>query len=345
LIQAREDDRAVFKDSFDADTVVVFKYSYKENQYFVAKRLGKLLGSKPGAVVCDNAITLQACRLFSTSKTVFHLLHDYYYVNQNIEFGNNIDVAVAHSVFFADCVFASNPKEFADRTFYIPYGVRQYEQPPLKQNNENLKLVFLGRLEKTKGVDALIEIEKILQRSKIDVEWTVIGKGSLESILKGHWQSKDNIVFLQPENTDAVYEALQQQDVFVFPTMFEGTPVSILEAISNALVTIVSDLPGGIREVITDDIGFKVPVNDIEAFAQAIQILNNDRGLLKSMQDAAWAKAKQQYDIHKNADRYFELFAQNAHYKRRESTKKAVPFSRLDKKQIPNKIVQLLRSL
>jgi glycosyltransferase involved in cell wall biosynthesis len=346
LIKAKEDNRLPFLDNFLVDEVILFEYSEKENGYYVQKRLNQLLGNEPGALVTDNALTLNAADRFNNPKTIFHLLHDFFYVNQNIAFGNKIDVAIAHSTFFSDAVFASNPSDFAFRSFYIPYGVKQIEKFPLKRKNQPLNLMFLGRLDVGKGANNLIEIENQLFKKSIKVNWTIIGKGPFEQFIKDQWKNKKNVIFCQPETTQEVYQLLSEQDVFVFPTSFEGTPVSIKEALSNGLVTIVSDLPGGIRDMITEDVGFRVKLNYVKSFVDCIEVLNNDRKLLNRMQFSAFEKANKQYDISKNADKYFELFLKYKEFKREQILGDKIKIgSLLDNHLIPNKLVKLIRSL
>jgi glycosyltransferase involved in cell wall biosynthesis len=343
LIKALEDKRPLFLDTFKADEVITFNYSYKENQYYVRKRLNKLLGNCNGAIVTDNALTVTAAGLFKNPKTIFHLVHDYFYVNEVIHLGDLADVVVAHSSFFSDAVFASNPVSFGNRCFYIPYGVVQLKQLPIKKN-KTLKLVFLGRLDEGKGVMHLFEIEKGLQAGNIGVNWTIIGKGPLKDSLLSQWNSNSNVSFYEPDSTEAVYKLLQNQDVFVFPTNFEGTPVSILECLANGVVTITHDLPGGIRDVVTEGIGFRCALNDTSPFIERIKELNNNPGLLQQMQQNCFKLAADNYDIGKNADNYFDLFLKYEILKRKTKIN-PVKVSRLDKAIFPNVLVKLIRSI
>ena len=346
LIKAKEDNRLPFLDNFLVDEVILFEYSEKENGYYVQKRLNQLLGNEPGALVTDNALTLNAADRFNNPKTIFHLLHDFFYVNQNIAFGNKIDVAIAHSSFFSDAVFASNPIEFAERSFYVPYGVKVgFTEISSKPISQILNLVFLGRLEIEKGVSYLFEIEQILLNKNIEVNWTIIGKGPLKNKLKLQWENNKNIHFFEPDTTFEVYNILEKQDVFVFPASFEGTPVSILECLANGVVTIVNDLPGGIRDIVKKDIGFRCKLNDVEEFANNIKLLHEDRNLLKQMQFNCFDLFKKSYNIEKNADNYFKLFLQFDYFKRKIKNTNPLPMSRLDNKNIPNFGTKFLRNL
>ena len=341
LLKAKEDTRHLFTDVFKADEVATFNFSYKENNYYTQQRLNEMIGNHEGAIVTDNALTIQAACRFNNPKTVFHLIHDFFYVNQNIESGNLVDVAVAHSSFFKDAIFAADPLVFSGRGFYIPYGVQQLKKMPVK-NNAVLKLVFLGRLDEGKGVLQLHEINQLLLLQNINADWSIIGKGPLKKKIREQWANNKNVQFLEHDTTNEVYALLQQQDIFVFPTSFEGTPVSILESLANGVVTIVNDLPGGIRDIVQEGIGFRCAFNDINSFASHIATLHHNRDMLNKMQQHCYDLSNMEYNIDVNADNYFKLFLQYNQFKRSKKNT-PIPMSRLDKKIFPNGLVKTIR--
>ena len=343
LLKADDDSRPVFKESFLADRVVTFHYSPKENKQYLLKRLNNLLGNKEGAIVTDNSLTIEAAAFCKNSKTVFSLIHDYFYVNQNVNLGDLADVAIAHSSFFSDAVFASNPILFSNRSMFIPYGVKQRTAFPEK-NNRVLNLVFLGRLVEEKGVKLLHAINDRLIKENITVHWTIIGQGPLKSYLTEQWKNQTNISFYEPGTTAEIYSLLGGQDLFIFPTMFEGTPVSIFECMANGVVTIANDLPGGIRDLVTEVIGFKCDLNDIKQFTEKIKWCYENPKALLEMQKACFALSNDQYDIENNADNYFLKFLDYEKYKRFNKAGKA-KFSRLDKAYLPTGLVKKIRSI
>lgn len=343
LLKAESDNRPLFTDQFSVDETIVFHYSYEENQYRVQERLNKLIGDDDGLIVTDNALTIVSARRFNNPKTVFHLLHDFFYVEQNIKMGSMVDACIAHSSFFSDAVFSADPNGFAGRSFYIPYGVVQLDTMPAKIDG-NLNLVFLGRLAESKGVKLLHEIEKVLQSQNVTVNWNIIGKGQLKDVVRQQWEGKHNVKFYEPDSVDEVYNILQSQDIFVFPTSYEGTPVSILESLSNGVITVVNDLPGGIRDIVTEGIGHRCPLNNVQAFADRIAFLSQNKDTLRQMQRNCVELAHKSYDIKHNADNYFRCFEKYKELKR--ATKKSAPLlSRWDKPYIPDALTKMIRSL
>ena len=118
--------------------------------------------------------------------------------------------------------------------------------------------------------DNIIEIEKKLEAQNVNVNWTIIGKGVCKEELVNQWIDKQNCNFFEPVNTIEVFNILHNQDIFVFPTNFEGTPVSILESIACGVVPIVNDLPGGIRDIVLAEIGFRCTLNNLDEFVNTI---------------------------------------------------------------------------
>jgi glycosyltransferase involved in cell wall biosynthesis len=341
LLRPLEDTRPVFLDRFATDETVTFEYSKRDNLWHVSRRLAGLLGSRPGAIVCDNMLTLQTAALFECPKTVYFYLHDFFYVTQNTLAGDWVDVAVTHSPFFADAAVAAAPELFAGRTFYLPYGVTQVSMDPVRSDGP-LRIVFLGRLTRRKGAHLLRDIAVGLARLGIDSQWTIIGKGELRDEIRRQWADWDAVSFEEPDSTEGVYRLLAGQDLLVLPTTFEGTPVSILECLSNGVVPVVSDLPGGIRDIVQESIGRRVAVGSVPGFVEAIAGLAADRPALHRLQRNALELARGNYDIRRNADAYFRLFLEYARF-RRPARGQHFRLGRLDRRWLPNGLVRAVR--
>jgi glycosyltransferase involved in cell wall biosynthesis len=342
LIKEKNETRPAFTEKFNVDEQIIFETTSTENQFHLQKRFSKLLGYNDGAIVTDNGFTMEAARRFNNPKTVFSLLHDEHYVNQQIRLGNIADVAIAHSTFFSNNLIQSNPSIWDNKVFFIPYGVQQLSKFPEKSNG-NLNLVFLGRLEASKRVMLLHKIQEALKQKNIKVNWTIIGKGSQKKDLIQQWKN-DEVNFYKPNSSAEVYELLEKQDIFVFPTTYEGTPVAILEAMACGIVTIVNDLPGGIRDIVTEKIGYRINDNCIDEYVNAIENLNNNRELLKQMQENNFALGHKEFDIVNNADNYVSFFTK---YYSLADKNKCEPkrFKKLDLPIFPNFLTKQIRKI
>ena len=347
LFKAAEDNRERFTDNIQADEVNHFPYSGFENQYNVCKRLHAYFGEEAGCIVVDNSLPLNAVGLFGTNKKVVYLVHDYFYIDWALRYNSVIDAAIAHSSFFCDILTASSPGAYQKKAHYIPYGVELPSSQWVKsQNSDHLKLVFLGRLVDEKGIFLLKEIDNWLQQKKVPVSWTVIGRGPCEAALKEQWQQNPNISFIQAKDTAHVYQLLETQDVLVFPSKFEGTPVAIMEAMSRGVVPVVSDLPGGTRDMVTTETGVRCEIENVSAYGEAVLSFYNHPQLLKEKQVSCFTKSLEVYDIQKAADRYFSfLFKEAGSPVTKGKVRGMALVSRLDTKRWPNWLVYRLRKL
>jgi glycosyltransferase involved in cell wall biosynthesis len=343
LLKSKEDKRKVYTEKIQADEVCQFIYSSFENQYYVCKRLNKLLNINPGYIVTDNNLTLNTLTLFKSYKTIFFLVHDYFYINYALQYEPIIDVAIAHSSFFKDILCAAKAKKYMQKAFYIPYGVEQSINIE-KIDSNKINLVFLGRWVEQKGILELYKIEKLLSTANVKTQWTIIGTGPCETKLKNQWLENNNAVFVNPTTTKDVYDILSKQDALVLPTSFEGTPVSILEAISNGVIPVVSDLPGGIRDIVTNEIGYRCTLNEPESFAKAIRYLFENKNIMIVQKKNCIKLAREKYDIIQAANNYFSFFMK---YPLSDDKKQfpQVRFSRLDNKFLPNRLVEKIRRI
>jgi glycosyltransferase involved in cell wall biosynthesis len=72
---------------------------------------------------------------------------------------------------------------------------------------------------------------------------------------------------------------LAAADVFVLPSLFEGMPGALIEAMAAGLPCVATDIPGNRDLVIDRETGLLVPVRSPEELAAAISTLINDSGL------------------------------------------------------------------
>ena len=83
-----------------------------------------------------------------------------------------------------------------------------------------------------------------------------------------------------------------RHDVFVFPSLFEGFGLVILEAMAQGLPVITTSHTVG-PDIIEDGVdGFIVPIRSSEAIAEKLELLAADRPRLEAMREAAIATAR-----------------------------------------------------
>lgn len=85
---------------------------------------------------------------------------------------------------------------------------------------------------------------------------------------------------------------MRQSDVMVFPTLFEGRALVVLEALAQGLPVITTMNSGTSDVVIHGESGFIVPIRSTEAICEALELLYLDRSRLSHMKENAVRIAK-----------------------------------------------------
>ena len=107
---------------------------------------------------------------------------------------------------------------------------------------------------------------------------------------------KDGSVEYFGEQAD-VRPYLAQCNAFVLPSYREGTPKSVLEAMSCGKAIITTDAPGCRETVMEGENGFLVPVKDDKAIAEKMLFLYQNPGICEKMGNASRQIAEQRFDV------------------------------------------------
>ena len=130
-------------------------------------------------------------------------------------------------------------KEFFgdNRAFVLPPGVDTNIYYPNLSREAKLKVLFVGRLEKSKGVLEFLKVYNLVREQKM-FEFHVAGTGSLSDKVMEH-SSSDFIYHgaLEEEDLAQLYRSC---DVFLFPTQLDSFPVVILEALASGLYVLTT---------------------------------------------------------------------------------------------------------
>lgn len=142
----------------------------------------------------------------------------------------------------------------------------------------------VGRLDPVKNHALLIEsFNQIIQQygEKNEIRLIIIGDGPLLSPLKQlAIEKKLSELIWFPGARNDIPSLLAAFDLFVLPSIAEGTPMTILEAMATELPVVATDV-GGLAEIVSQGrTGTLVPSNNVQALSQAIElyITNNKLG-------------------------------------------------------------------
>ncbi len=165
-------------------------------------------------------------------------------------------------------------------------------------NGRLARIGCVARLSPEKGVDHLLRAFALAQQENPDLELQIAGDGpqrpALEQLVcKLNLASK---VFFHGWIPD-VRAFLNQIDFFVLPSLQEGLPLALLEAMAEHK-PVVATRVGGVPEVIEDGIsGILVEPADVTALSQGILALAKNPALRQAMAKMAYEKMAQRFDI------------------------------------------------
>lgn len=172
------------------------------------------------------------------------------------------------------------------------------------------RFVFLGRLLRDKGIYELVEAARIVRARHPAVTFQVAGwlDPNPESVSRDQLEAwtRDGIFEYLGTVAD-VRPALAESHALILPSYREGTPRSVLEAMSTGRAVVTTDAPGCRDTVDHGRTGLLVPVRDSAKLADAILRLTEDPTLLVSMGAAARARAELLYDARQIASQMCEI--------------------------------------
>ncbi len=175
-------------------------------------------------------------------------------------------------------------------------------------SDETFLALFVGRLHEQKGVEVLLRAAERLKGD--DVFFVVVGSGHKEreyKILAQELQV-ENVLFTGEIGREELLAAFASSDVFVLPSIFEGMPYVILEAMASGKPVVASDLPG-LSEVIAEGgNGILFKVGSDKDLAEGILRLKEDRGMTRSMGEASRRLAENLFDWRKIFRRTIDIY-------------------------------------
>ncbi|AWJ86703.1 glycosyl transferase family 1 (plasmid) [Azospirillum sp. TSH58] len=200
------------------------------------------------------------------------------------------------------------------RTTLLHNAVPGPETIPERAEDGPVRLLFLGRLIKLKGIDVLLDALASEACRSRSWQLTIAGDGDLETYRA---QAKalgleDRVRFTGWLDQTGCRKELVQAHVLVQPSMFEGLPMSVLEAMANGL-TIVATPVGSVGDAIADEeTGLLVPPGDRAALAEALARVIDDAELRRRLGQGARRRFERQFDIAVYRERIVEIYRRNA---------------------------------
>ena len=181
-----------------------------------------------------------------------------------------------------------------------------------KDECRNIRIVNISCFKPQKNLKDYIKVCFIISKVLSCVEFLLVGDGILRPQIE-KWIKRYSLhgrLLLWGWRRD-IKDILSKSDIFVLTSLWEGLPVSMLEAMSLGLGVVVSDT-GGVREIVREGInGFIVSKKDFKTMAKRIlEIIKNEELKKFISKNARSTIKKMKLDINLRVRRLEELYTQ-----------------------------------
>lgn len=190
---------------------------------------------------------------------------------------------------FADKIIVTNKRiqsrlsKIKQKTVYIPNGVDINLFMPSKRKSNNNNILFVGRLSRQKNLILLIEAVNLSIHKK-NITLTFVGNGPEREKLISKAKNSDvrlNLLdFVPHKSLPKIYN---ENAIFVLPSLIEGHPKALLEAMSAGLSCITTKSEGSAQIIKNNRNGLLVDNNNPHLLSSAIDMLLDNAALCKKL--------------------------------------------------------------
>ena len=216
--------------------------------------------------------------------------------------------------YFTDTIITINKEDYnnaktklnAKKVAYVPgvgvdtdffagnAGKREALLGEISADKDSIILLSVGELSDRKNHSVSIKALSEVKNDNVHLVIAGTGEKRDEFLSLAKDLGVDGRVHLLGFRTD-IAELLKSADIFLFPSVQEGLPVALMEAMSCSLPVICSAIRGNI-DLIDDSCGVLCGASDVEGFAKAIEKLIADPDTRKAMAQKVLDRSKN-YDI------------------------------------------------
>lgn len=179
----------------------------------------------------------------------------------------------------------------------------------LKKNASTKILLNVARISRQKNQQLLIDCMRIFEQQNINAVALILGNFTPENknVYEELTSAKPgNVHFLGKVNNVSDY--LLNADAFVLCSLYEGLPISLLEALSAGAIPVCTPV-GGIKSILTNDIGFLSGDVTVDAYLKTLEIFfNTDNVTLIRIKEKGKRLYEKQYSMKSCAAKYDALY-------------------------------------
>ena len=285
-------------------------FNLKDNMIAFKNLMSLLKNNQIEVIHCNTpigGIMGRVCGKIMGVKKIIYTAHGFHFYKGAPLINRTIfkwaEMIMAH---WTDAILTMNKEDYKNaQKFKLKNNGKVYYIPGIGIDTENYKNIQIDKeiLREKLGIDKTniicismgdlvlrknykIAIEAISKTNNKNIHYLICGKGPEEENLKKlckRLNVEEQVHFLGFRSD--VKELLKISDIFLFTTLQEGMPRSMMEAMASGLPCVSSKIRGNVDLIENGKGGFLEEPNDSEGFAKKISLLANDSELRKKMKD------------------------------------------------------------
>jgi glycosyltransferase involved in cell wall biosynthesis len=327
----------------------LFFYNSADNFYHTCGKLAKLLPDEAAIILAHDWIELAMASNLGLQNRVLYVLHgdfDYYY--ELAEINNSvIDAFICISPTISRVLKTKLPHRQND-IHYLNFPV--VNLGTRNNTDETIKLIYYVRdlCDVRKQFDIIIKIASQLADVSELVYFTIAGGGMQKEDFFKVWPTsmRERVNYLGMKSNEDIIEILPNQDIFLLPSLSEGLPVSLVEAMKAGIVPIITNWNGSVEELVCHaETGYYVEIGEIKTYVAIIKDLIGNPQLLKMLSVNCQKRANQLFNPRWNTKKFEDLYFTTSNKMSATKLSRKKYGSRLDQPWVPNFLVKLVRKI
>ena len=254
--------------------------TFKNQFIYQVSKQRELIQNSNLVLIENNPDFLQIIRKITKAKLGLHLHNDYLNkdrITYSKKVLNGVDFVIGVSKYISNRVNEISPKTCETTFVYNGLSLNRFNDTLLEKDrnklrnrygihNEDIVIIFAGRLVESKGIKLLIQIFKELS-DNFSAKLLIVGSSVFENSKKSSFikelelltnDIRTKIIFTGYINYDHIHQIYSIADFAVFPSIAtEAFGLTTIEALASGLPVIVSD-SGGMPEVVDETCGFVI---------------------------------------------------------------------------------------
>jgi colanic acid/amylovoran biosynthesis glycosyltransferase len=182
---------------------------------------------------------------------------------------------------------------------------------PAKPASDFFEILCVGRLTQAKGQHVLIDAVDQLARQGRRVRLRLVGDGPDGPSLRDRAKRLENpsiVVFEGAVNQDNIRALYEAADIFCLPSLAEGIPVVLMEAMAMEIPCVTTHITGIPELIGSGTEGLLVAPSDLEGLVKGLEMLMDDAVLRERVGKSGRARILKDYDLGRNVEQLAAIF-------------------------------------